>query len=67
MDYRVKLVPQLVILDAEGQPVDNAHVIEIAFPGASIETLHGRVDTISGQGSAKIIVGDTTYRGVPLC
>lgn len=67
MDYRVKLVPRLCVIDADEQPVDDAHVIEISFPGDTIDTLHGRINTITGAGTAKIIVGDLTIRGVPLC
>ena len=63
----MQLVPQLRVLDGEGEPVAHGHVIEITFPGAAIETLHGRVNTIVGAGVAKIMVGDTTLRGVPLC
>lgn len=67
MEYRVKLLPRLCVIDADEQPVADAHVIEISFPGDVIQTLHGRVNTITGAGSAKIIVGDATIRGVPLC
>jgi hypothetical protein len=67
MDYRVKLRPRLHVLDATGQPVPDAHVIEIAFPGASIQTPRGCVERITGQGSARIIVGDILSEGVPLC
>lgn len=67
MEYRVKLLPRLCVLDAEERPVVDAHVIEISFPGDAIDTLHGRVNTITGAGTAKIIVGDLTIRGVPLC
>ena len=67
MDYRVQLVPQPIVIDADGLPVSNSHVVEITFPGDAIETILGRVNTIVGPGTAKILVGDITVRGVPLC
>jgi hypothetical protein len=67
MIYRVQLVPQPIVIDADGLPVANSHVVEITFPGDAIETALGRVNTIVGLGVAKIIVGDITVRGVPLC
>jgi hypothetical protein len=67
MIYRVQLVPQPIVIDADGLPVANSHVVEITFPGDAIETALGRVNTIVGAGAAKIIVGDLTVRGVPLC
>jgi hypothetical protein len=65
--YSVKLLPLPVVVDMAGQPVANSHVVEIIFPGGSIETALGKVNTIVGPGVAKIIVGDMTVRGVPLC
>ncbi|MEG3174042.1 hypothetical protein U1708_17675 [Sphingomonas sp. ZB1N12] len=67
MIYRVQLVPQPIVIDADGLPVANSHVVEITFPGDTIETALGRVNTIVGAGVAKILVGDATVRGVPLC
>jgi len=67
MIYRVQLVPQPIVIYADGLPVDNSHVVEITFPGDAIETALGRVNTIVGPGIAKVLVGDTTIRGVPLC
>ena len=67
MICRVQLVPQPIVIDADGLPVANSHVVEITFPGDAIETALGRVNTIVGAGVAKIIVGDLTARGVPLC
>ena len=67
MIYRVQLVPQPIVIDADGLPVANSHVVEITFPGDAIETALGRVNTIVGPGVAKILVGDTTICGVPLC
>jgi hypothetical protein len=65
--YRVKLTPSPMVVDADDQPVPNSHVVEINFPGDAIETALGKVNTIVGPGAAKIIVGDTTFRGVVLC
>lgn len=65
--YRVKLVPSPMVIDAKGKPVPNSHVVEITFPGDTIETMLGPVNTIVGPGAAKIIVGETRIRGVPLC
>jgi hypothetical protein len=65
--YRVQLVPSPIVVDADGLPVANSHVVEIVFPGDMIETTLGKVSTIVGPGTAKIIVGDTTLRGIPLC
>lgn len=56
-----------MVIDADGLPVSNSHVVEITFPGDTIETMLGRVNTIVGSGVAKILVGDVTIRGVPLC
>ena len=56
-----------MVIDSAGLPVANSHVVEITFAGDAIETMQGRVNTIVGPGVAKIIVGDATMRGVPLC
>jgi hypothetical protein len=56
-----------MVIDADGLPVANSHVIEIVFPGDTIDTMLGPVNTIVGPGVAKILVGDMTLRGVPLC
>lgn len=65
--YRVKLTPLPMVIDADNQPVPNSHVVEINFPGDVIETALGKVNTIVGPGLAKIIVDDTTFRGVAIC
>lgn len=65
--YRVKLVPYPMVIDVDGAPVPNSHVVEITFPGDTIETMLGPVNTIVGPGAAKIIVGEGRIRGVPLC
>ncbi|MGY2737259.1 hypothetical protein [Sphingomonas sp. UYP23] len=67
MPYRVQLVPRPIVIDADGLPVPNSHVVEITFPGDALETALGRVNTIVGPGTAKVLVGDATIRGVPLC
>lgn len=65
--YRVKLISCPIVVDGNGEPVPNSHVIEITFAGDSIETMLGRENTIVGPGVAKIQVGDIRIRGVPLC
>ena len=65
--YCVHLTPRPMVIDSAGLPVANSHVVEITFAGDAIETMQGRVNTIVGPGVAKIIVGDATMRGVPLC
>lgn len=67
MSYRVQLLPRPIVIDADGLPVLNSHVIEIVFPGDAIETVLGRVNTIVGPGVAKILIGDATIRGISLC
>jgi hypothetical protein len=67
MSYRVQLVRQPLVIDADGLPVSNSHAVEITVPGDAIETAMGRVNTIVGAGVAKILVGDATVLGVPLC
>jgi hypothetical protein len=64
--YRVQLLPFPMVIDADGLPVTHSHVVEITFAGDAIETALGKVNTIVGPGTAKIIVGDMTIRGVPL-
>lgn len=65
--YQVQLAPFPAVIDGDGLPVANSHVVEIVFPGDTIETALGPVNTIVGPGTAKILVGETTIRGVPLC
>ena len=67
MQYRVQILPRPFVIDAGGFPVPNSHVIEIAFPGDTIETALGSANTIVGPGIAKILVNDLTTRGVALC
>ena len=65
--YRVQLVPCPAAIDADGRAVANPHVVEIVFPDCTLETTLGRVNRIVGPGAAKILVGETTIRGGPLC
>ncbi len=65
--YRVQLLPAPVVIDADGLPVANSHVLEIVFHGDTTETAAGRVETIVGPGAAKIIVEEATHRGIGLC
>lgn len=67
MAYRVQLLPQPIVIDDDGLPVPNSHVVNVLFPEDVIETMMGRITTIVGPGVAKIIVGDVTCRGIPLC
>lgn len=67
MSYRVQRLPRPIVIDADGLPVPNSHVIDIVFPEDASETALGRVNTIVGPGVAKILVGDATIRGISLC
>ena len=67
MNYRVRIVPSPTVVDADGNAVANAHVLEISFPGDSVETRIGRTNVITGAGVAKIMVAGETIRGVSLC
>lgn len=67
MFYRVRIAPTPTVINAEGEPVAAAHVLEIMFPGDLIDTPSGRVNCIIGAGVAKILVAGETIRGVPLC
>ena len=65
--YRVQLLPAPMVIDADGLPVPNSHVVEIVFLGDTIDTTLGKVNTIVGPGTAKIIVEDATYPWISLC
>lgn len=67
MSYRVQIIPAPTVIDEDGQPVHDSHVIEITFPGSAIDTLMGQINSITGAGIAKIVVGGATIRGVSLC
>jgi hypothetical protein len=67
LTYRVQLLPAPMVIDADGLPVPKSHVVEIVFPGDTIDTALGKVNTIVGPGTAKIIVDEATYRGISLC
>ncbi len=64
---RVQPIPRPIVIDGDGLPVRNSHVIDIAFPCDTTEISLGRVSTIVGPGVAKIIVEGTTVCGVTLC
>ncbi len=65
--YRVKVLPYPIVVDAAGMPVSDAHVVSIRFPRTITSTSAGQVPVISGRGVARIVVGKTAVRGVPLC
>lgn len=67
MLYRVRIAPAPTVVDSRGDPVVDTRVLEITFPGDSIDTPAGRVNFIVGAGVAKISVAGETIRGVPLC
>lgn len=43
--YRVQLAPLPMVINADGLPIANSHVVEIIFPGDVIETALGKVNT----------------------
>lgn len=65
--YRVRVAPLPVVIDEHGEAVEGAQILEIVFPGETVETLVGRMPILIGAGVAKILVGAITIRGVPLC
>lgn len=65
--YRVRVAPLPVVIDEHGEAVAEARILEIVFPGETIETPGGRMPVLVGAGVAKILVGAITIRGVPLC
>jgi len=67
MSYRVRIAPLPTVVDNSDVPVGNARVLEIIFPGDTINTAVGRVNVIVGAGTAKIMVDGETIRGVALC
>jgi hypothetical protein len=67
MSYRVQITPRLIVINADGLPVEDAQVLEISFPGDTIDTPTGRVTILVGAGVAKIRVAGETIRGVALC
>lgn len=66
MQYRVQVTPEPIVIGEDGLPVANSHVIEIVFPTDTIETGMGPVTSIVGAGIAKVLIGETTVRGVPI-
>jgi hypothetical protein len=65
--FRVRISPRPTVIDMTGIPVDDALVIEITFPGDTIDSATGPINVITGSGIAKITVGGETIRGVSLC
>ena len=65
--FRVRVVPRPTVVDGRGVPVPDAIVLNIHFPGETVETPAGPVDVIAGAGVAKIKVEEQTIRGVTLC
>ena len=65
--FRVRVVPRPTVVDGRGVPVPGAMVLDIHFPGETIETSTGPVAVIAGAGIAKIMVEEQTIRGVSLC
>lgn len=67
MQNSARILPRPFVIDADGFPVPNPHVMETAFPGDAIETALGSANTIIDPGVAKVPVGELTIRGVALC
>lgn len=67
MTYRVRIVPSPTVVDSDDAPVAGAQVLEIIFPGDTIEMAIGRVNIIAGAGTAKIMVAGKILRNIPLC
>lgn len=67
MSYRVQIVPRPIVIDDDGLPIPNSHVLEIIFPTDTVDTAAGPTSSILGAGIAKILVADVTVRGVGLC
>ena len=65
--YRVRVAPVPTVVDEEDAPVADAFIISIRFPREAAETSAGHVPVVTGAGVARILVGSTTVRGVPLC
>jgi hypothetical protein len=65
--YRVRIFPNPVVIDRDDRPVADAFVVAIRFPRTRTGTSAGHVPVVKGAGEARILVGDATIRGVPLC
>ena len=65
--YRVRIAPVPVVIDEQGEPVADAVVVSIRFQRETKDTSAGHVPVVIGAGVARILVGRTTIRGVPLC
>ncbi|UAJ12763.1 hypothetical protein [Polymorphobacter megasporae] len=67
MTYRVRIAPVPTVIDDNEAPVVGARVLEIIFPGDTIDTAAGRINIIVGAGTAKIMVAGKILRSIPLC
>lgn len=67
MTYRVRIAPLPIVIDAEGEAIGDASVLDVTFPSELIDTPTGRASVIVGPGVAKITIAGETIRGVPLC
>ncbi len=67
MSYRVRIVPSPTIIDDDDAPVIGARVLEIIFPGDTVDTGSGRLNIIVGAGTAKIMVAGKILRSILLC
>ena len=65
--YRVRIFPTPLVIDRQGTPVADAFIVAIHFPRAVTATSAGHVPVVTGAGNARILVGNATIRGVPLC
>lgn len=65
--YRVRIAPVPTVVDLEGALVQKSRILEITFPGETVDTSSGPRNVVVGAGVAKILVGDITIRGVSLC
>ena len=67
--YRVRVSLELTVIDEDDQSLRNALVLEIRFPNGKVETGQGLLNTLVGPGvaKAKVVGGDQTIRGMPLC
>lgn len=67
MTYRVRIAPTPTVIDDNDTPVIGARVLEIIFPGDTIDTAAGRINIIVGAGTAKIMLAGKILRSIPLC
>ncbi len=65
--YRVQIAPVPIVIDEKGEPISDAFVVAIRFRREMTATSAGHLPVVTGAGIAKILVGNTVIRGVPLC